>query len=76
MLSVEPTFFIRKMATIKEYLLMLWFILFSIVCSIVWVDQTNHAVIYNPDSAAFIISMMFSIVSMFVFMTGLVCLAT
>ena len=55
---------------------MLWFILFSIVCSIVWVDQTNHEVRYNPDSAAFIISMMFSIVSMFVFMTGLVCLAT
>lgn len=64
------------MATFKETLLMIWIVLFSIMCSIVWVDQRNHEVRYTPDSAAFLISMMFFLTSMFVFMTGLICLAT
>jgi hypothetical protein len=61
--------------TFKEYLLMLWLILFSIMCSIAWVDESRQ-IRYSPDSAAYIVGMMFFTTSFAVFAVGIVCLAT
>jgi len=59
----------------KEYLLMLWLVLFSIMCSIAWVDESKQ-IRYTPDSAAYIVGMMFFVASFGVFAVGIFSLAT
>ncbi len=61
--------------TFKEYLLTLWLILFSIMCSIALVDENKH-IRYTPDSAAYIVGMMFFTTSFAVFAVGIFTLAT